>query len=486
MKSSSKRLSTGISGLDEILSGGLLSKRSYLVRGGPGSGKTTIGLHFLMEGVKNGEKSLFISLEESVEHIRQNAEARGFDLKKIEFLDLTPASSFFHEVQSYDIFSSAEVEREPVTKEIISSLDSIKPTRVFLDPMTQFRYLSTDVYQFRRQVLSFLRYLVESGATVVYTSESSAEAPDDDLQFMSDSVVELSDFDSGRTICVKKFRGSDFRSNQHALRIEKSGVVVFPRLRLKKYETKFEMGVIPSGVPGIDELLNGGIERGTATLITGSSGVGKTTLGLQFMKESAGRGERSVVYTFEEESEIKLRRCDAINIPAREMIEKGTLSVVKIEPLRYSPDEFAYIISRDVEEKGSRVVMLDSVSGFQLSVRGEGFVERIHALTKYLQNMGVAVFLLNEVGNIVGDFQATEGGISYLADNIIFLRYLEINGQLRKAIGVLKKRMSDFEKALREFEITRYGIKVGAPLTGLRGVLKGSPEFVKTEKNDET
>jgi circadian clock protein KaiC len=200
------------------------------------------------------------------------------------------------------------------------------------------------------------------------------------------------------------------------------------------------------------------------------------------MKEAAGRGERSVIYTFEERKETLLHRCQAVNIPAHIMLKRGTLSVVQVEPLHYAPDEFANLVRHEVEQQNARIVMIDSISGYRLSVQGDELIAHIHALCKYLQNMGVAVLLVNEVETITGDFRPTEIGISYMADNIVFLRYLEMQGELRRAIGVLKKRMTDFEKTLREFEITRYGIKVGKPLTNLRGILKGSPEWVNPPK----
>ena len=251
------------------------------------------------------------------------------------------------------------------------------------------------------------------------------------------------------------------------------------------YGQEFAKEVISSGIPELDELLHGGFERGTITIISGPSGVGKTTLGLQFMKEAAGRGERSVVYCFEEWQETLLNRCQSVNIPVRTMIKQGKLGVVQVEPLHYSPNEFANIVRDEVEQKKARIVMLDSISGYRLSLRGDDLVPHIHALCKYFQNMGVAVILINEVETITGDFRVTEAGISYMADNIVFLRYLEMQGEIRKVIGVLKKRMSDFQKTLREYEITRYGIKVGKPLANLRGILTGNPEFFESSKMRE-
>jgi circadian clock protein KaiC len=480
----SLRLSTGIAGLDEILHGGLIPGRAYLVRGGPGTGKTTMGLHFLTAGQSSHEKRLFITLGETEEQIRSNAEAIGFDLEGVAFLDLSPSSSLFTEVQSYDIFSPAEVEREPITQRILEQVETLKPQRVFLDAMTQFRYLSADTFQFRRQSLSFLRYLLDQGATVLFTSEASVDAPDDDLQFLSDGVIQVDFSPEGRTLAVTKFRGSDFCSGLHTLKLAEAGVEVFPRLVPETHRRDFVAEIISSGVPELDELLHGGLERGTISIISGPTGVGKTTLGLQFMKEAAGRGERSVIYTFEEPVETILRRSEAINIPVQAMMARGTLSVVPVEPLKFSPDEFACMVRREVEERQARIVMIDSTSGYRLSLRGEALIGPLHALCKYLQNMGVAVLLISEVEAITGDFRATDVGLSYLADNIVFLRYLEIQGELRRAIGVLKKRLSNFEKTLREIDITRYGIKVGKPLTELRDILRGTPEWVNASKRE--
>jgi circadian clock protein KaiC len=478
----SKRLSMGVAGLDEILEGGLIPGRAYLLRGGPGAGKTTLGFHFLT--ADSADKALFINMGETEEQLRQNAANSGFDLSNVTFLDLSPTPEFFMEVQNYDVFSPADVEREPLTNLITAEVEALLPQRVFLDAMTYFRYLSPDAFQFRKQVHSFLRFLTEKGATVLFTSEGSVTEPDDDLQFMSDGIIHMENTVDERTLTVSKFRGSDFRSGHHVMRLMDKGIEIFPRLVPEIVTREFTTETISSGTPELDELLHGGLERGTITLISGPSGIGKTTFGLQFMKEAAGRGERSVVYTFEEAADTLIRRSQAVNIPISAMVERGTLSIIQVEPLHYSPDEFARLVRKDVEENGTTMVMIDSISGYKLSVRGQNLVGHIHALGKYLQNKGVAVLLINEIEAITGDFRATDIGISYMADNIIFMRYLEIGGEMRRAMGVLKKRLSDFEKTLREYQITRYGFKVGRPLTDLRGILSGTPERTNGHRED--
>jgi len=201
---------------------------------------------------------------------------------------------------------------------------------------------------------------------------------------------------------------------------------------------------------------------------------------MQFVREAASRGERSVVYLFEEWRESLIRRCESIEIPVRKLLDERTLSIVHVEPLRFTADEFALMVRKQVEEQHVRIVMIDSVSGYRLSLHDEDLVAHLHALAKYLQNMGIAVLLINEVEAVIGDFRITDVGVSYMADNIIFMRYLELHGEMAKALGVLKKRLSDFEKTLREVTITAKGIRVGPKLTGLRGILRGIPEWDDT------
>lgn len=327
-----------------------------------------------------------------------------------------------------------------------------------------------------------MRFLQEHKCTVLFTSEQSVEAPDDHLQFISDGIIDL-DFTLGlRHLKVTKFRGSDFHPGVHSMRLSQKGMEVFPRLIPDEHRKPYVSEIISSGVLELDAMLYGGIERGTVTIISGPCGVGKTTLGLLFMKEAATRGERSVFYTFEESKESILHRSETINIPVASMIKQDMFSLIKVEPLQYTASELTSIIRREVEENNARVICLDSVSGYRLALKGEDLIIQLHALSRYLMNMGVTVILINEVENITGNFSATEIGISYLADNIIFLRYLEMAGELRKSIGVLKKRLSDHEKLLRELEITSQGVKIGKPLSTLRGILSGMPTGLETTK----
>src|SRR5581483_10589947 len=231
---------------------------------------------------------------------------------------------------------------------------------------------------------------------------------------------------------------------------------------------------LASGIETLDRLLEGGIERGTVTLLTGPSGVGKTTLGIQFMKEAAQRSERTAIYAFDETRDTMMRRAEMTNTAVGAMMATGKLSILEIEALRYGPDEFANMVKSDVIEFGTRLVMIDSVSGYRLSVTGDDLQARLHALCKYLKNVGVTTILINELREI-NDFRISDTNISYLCDNIIYMRYIEHESdkyaQLGRALGVLKKRLSDFDKGMYEFKITSQGFRVGRQLPTFAGIL---------------
>ncbi len=477
-------MSTGVDGLDRIVDGGLIRGRGYMVDGPAGIGKTILTLHFLEAGVENDETVLFINLEEDLADLKANAEALGFDVGAMEFLDLSPTADVFTEDRSYEIFSAAEVEGEPLTERITEGVRETEPDRVVVDPLTQLRYVTKDDYQFRKQIVGFLRFLGSHDATVLFTVQATDSLPTDDLQFISDGTIELGRTDTGRGIGVPKFRGSSVQSGDHSLRITDDGLEVYPALEPGDHTAEFVAESVSSGVPEVDELLHGGLERGTISIISGPTGVGKTTLGTQFMKEAAGRGERSVIYLFEETRETFMQRSSMINIPVSEMIEGGSLHVVEVEALERSPQEFATMVRQEVEAEDTRIVMIDGVSGYEMTLRGNesGMTQQLHALGRYLKNMGVTAILIDETTEVVGEFHATNDNISYLADNIVFLRHLEVEGELRKAIGVLKKRTSDFERTLRDFRITSHGVTVGDPLTGMRGILSGSSEVVDDDR----
>lgn len=475
------RVTSGVEGLDRVLRGGLLAGRSYVVSARAGAGKTLLALSFL-DAAGPDETTLFVNLEENLEDLRSNAAAVGIDTSDVVFCDLSPRADVFTEEGTYDVFAPDEVEGGSFRAEVRETVERVEPDRVVVDPITQLHYLTPDDHQFRQQVLGLSRFLTQRDATVVFTAQASADLPVDDLQFVTDGLIELDPSGPVATVAVPKLRGSGSLSGEHAYRIDETGVSVFPALQPGERTVETDLEQLSSGVAELDTMIGGGVERGTITVLSGPTGAGKTTLATQFAAAAAERGERTVVYLFEERWPSFRERSEAVGIPVTEMVEAGTLEVVEIEPLRYGPQEFAALVREQVEANDTDFVVVDGVAGYRLTLEGrdDRLTRRLHALGRYLANAGVTTFLTDETQSVVGDFTATGSGVSYLADNVVFLRHVELDGELRKVAGVLKKRTSGFERTLREFEIGGDGIELGEPLRGLRGVVSGVPEPADT------
>ena len=475
----SDRISIGIENLDSILGGGLIKQKSYLIKGGPGTGKSTIGYHFLEKGASNNERTMLITLGELGENIRAHTKKQGIDLSDTEILDLSQGNNQLNQEQNYSVFSPVEVEAQPIIQKIVEAIEKHQPERIMLDSLTMLKYLYQNQFQYKSMALSLINHVCSTGATLLMISETQPKVDEDEAEFWVDGVLGVSYSTDWRRISVRKFRGSSFQDGEHAIKINEKGISVFPRLEANKYDRIFSSEPISSGVDELDAMLHGGIEKGTISMFTGPTGAGKTNLGMQFMKQASIRGERSVMYTFEESAEVITKRSRLIGVPVDEMIESGQLTIKSIEPFSFSPDEFSMMVRKDIEENDTKIVMLDSVGGYSLTVREENALERLHSLCTYLGNVGVTGFLVSETATITGEFVTTNLHASYLADNIIYLRYIEVEGELRKSIGILKKRMSDFEKSIREFKITGDGIKLGKPLTNMQGILSGTPQIIK-------
>ena len=470
-----ERLSTGVPGLDEVLFGGLIPGLTYVVTGGPGAGKTTLAMHFAMAAEQAREKALYVTLKDPERQVRRNARALGLNLDGVTFLDLSPAPEMVAREEPYQVFAPADVEKMPLVHAIRAALEADQPRRVIIDSINILRYLSAEPYQFRQLAISLMRLVTRTGATLLAPVEATAEQPESELQFIAEAVIELQQTPIGRKVRVIKFAGSGYLPGEHSLALTGSGMLVFPRLVPSTHRRQYTYTAVPSGIRELDEMLHGGLERGTFTVISGPTGAGKTTFGLQFMKEAARRGDRSVVYSFEENPEAIRTRAEGIAIPIGDMLAHGTLSLVRIEALQYSPDEFVYQVRQEVEQRDARVIMIDGLEGYKLSIRMHGgdVVGHLHALAEYLNNMGVAGILTADVSAITGSFHITEESISYLADDIIFLRWLEMGGALHRVVGVLKKRLTGHERTLREFDITPEGLKLGLPIEGAYGILTG-------------
>ena len=477
-----ERLPSGIPGLDEVLHGGLLSRRSYLIVGSAGTGKTILALQYLREGSRRGEKVLYITLAEPAQEIERNMTSFGWRLNGIEMLDLTPADGPTTVNGEYHVFAPSEVEHVPTWRSIYEAVAEKQPQRLVIDSVTQLRYLSTDEYQFRKHMLGLVAYLGRNACTSLLTFEPSELERETSVGLAVDGLIRLrTEVSAGRVIGlrslhVEKLRGSDFVSGYHPMRITGDGIVVFPHRIEGANGSPMGAQMLSSSIPQLDELLGGGLESGTTTIVTGPSGVGKSTVCTQLLTVAAASGRRATMFTFEESVKSIVARSRGVGISIDACLEDGTLKIIRLNPMELYPDEFLAMVRAAVEQDGCEVLMVDSIRGYEMAMEQFGSaVAHTQNLVNYLHRRSVTLLLVNEVERITGDLSATELGISHVADNILLLRYAEDAGRVIKVIACLKKRLGNFQPELRELRLSADGIEVGEKLDHLYGILTGTP-----------
>ncbi|WP_435197316.1 ATPase domain-containing protein [Natronomonas sp. EA1] len=473
-----RRVSSGTPGLDEVLDGGLIRGQTTILSGGPGTGKTVLALQFLAAADGDG---LYIGFEEREEDLRRNAESLGIDTSNITILDLSPREGEFFAERTYTVLSPDEAEGGDILERISTAISETAPNRLVIDPLSELRDLLPDGFQFRRNITSFINELKEREITTICTTQPRTGTGAADLEYLGDATVELERTVNNRTLEVTKFRGSSSAFGKHTYRIEDGvGGLVYPKLVPSEHEREVPREQLSTNDPRLDALLGGGLERGSVTVLSGPSGVGKSTLASVLLKAAAERGDTPVGFLFEELKSDFVQRSVDLDISLTGHVETGALLLDEVEALTQSPDEFAKRVRQLVEEEGVEFLVLDGIPGYRQGLRGDGseaeLTRELHALCRYLKRMGVTTVLIEEVARITGNLSATDREISYLADNIVFLRYIEVEGSIEKATGVLKKRYSGFERSMRELSIDSDGVHIGERLTGLRGVLTGIPD----------
>lgn len=474
--------STGIEGLDDVLQGGLTPDRMYLVEGVPGSGKTTLSLQFLLAGVARGERVLYVNLSESTEEIRAVAAAHGWTLDGITVRELIAGETSSGVAdEPYTIFHPAEVELTEAAKLIMRDVESLRPTRVVIDSLSELRLLAGSALRYRRQILTFKQFFAGRNCTVLLLDDLSMQDRDGQVQSIVHGVIGLEQLvpeygTDRRRLRVIKFRGKGFRGGFHDYVIRRGGLFVFPRLVAADTRQASSRARLSAGIPALDSLLEGGIERGTSTLIVGAAGTGKSTIATQFVAAAADRGERAALFVFDESVATLLQRSRELGIKLEPHLESGSVVINQIDPAELSPGEFADRIRSSVIHGGASIVVIDSLNGYLNSMPEERFLTaQLHELLTYLGQHGVATILIGAQQGLVGTHMVTPVEASYLADVVIVLRYFEAEGEVRQAISVMKKRSGAHERTLREFRLGSGGIHVGEPLRRFRGVLTGVP-----------
>ncbi len=474
---------TGIEGLDEILRGGLPRGHVYLVQGTPGTGKTTLALQFLRSGIARGERVLYVALGETLSELSTVARSHAWSLDGIDVCDMHDSEHTRQDTQ-YTFFHPSEIEFGETTKKILSYADRIRPQRVVLDSLSEMRLLARDSLRHRRQILALKDRLTSLGATVLLLDTTTHPAPEFQLQTVAHGVLTFEQRDPAygpkrRRLTFEKLRGVPFRDGWHDYVVETGGVRVFPRLVAEDDPSAVpEATMSSSGDPQLDALLSGGIERGSSTLLVGPSGVGKSTIASQFVRAALDRAERSAVYLFDESRTAWTRRSRALGLGLHE-VSSERLAVRSYNPSALSPGDFAHRVRRQVESDGVRLVVIDSINGYNEAMPEERFLSlHMHELLSFLGQRNVTTILVLATVGSASDPATAPLDLSYFSDTIIALRYFEAFGEVRKAISVLKKRMSAHETTVRELEIrSSEGIRIGEKLHEFRGVLTGAPEY---------
>jgi circadian clock protein KaiC len=476
-----ERASTGIAGLDSILGGGLPTNHLYLLDGEPGTGKTTVALQFLLEGAKRGERGLYVTLSESTLELEGVAQSHGWSLDDIEVFELSTTEAATED--EYTLFHPAEVELQETVSEVLKAVTQVNPARVVFDSLSEMRLLARDPLRFRRQILALKQYFASRQCTVLLLDDKSAPEGDMQLHSLAHGVVALEHLAmeygaERRRLQVTKLRGARFWGGYHDFRICTGGVAVYPRIRRGDQPEDFTSESLKSNSGALDDLLGGGLTRGTSTLITGAAGTGKTVLSVQYVCAAVERGERVRLFMFDERLTTFRMRAEGLGMDLSAPIADGRLSIVQIEPTQMSPGEFANEVVRAVEQDGVTLLAIDSINGYMNAMPAERLLGvQLHELLSYLADRGVTSILTLVQHGIFGGPVDEAVEVSYLADTVILLRYFEFQGAVRGAISVVKKRSGPHEHTIRECRVEQGGLQVGQPLTAFHGVLTGVPQY---------
>ncbi len=477
--------STGIDGLDQIVNGGLPSNRLYLLRGEPGVGKTTLAMQFLLEGLRKGEPSLYVTLSETRTEIEDIASSHGWDLAGLSIFELSALEHEMAENAENTLFHPSEIELNKTTDLLLRKIEEAKPKRVALDSLSELRLLSDSALRYRRQMLALKQYFAGRDITVMFLDDH-ADGSDKHIQSIAHGVVTLETLSSDygaerRRIKVNKLRGVGYMGGYHDAIIVQGGLQVFPRLIAAEHVKDFKTGKIKSGIPQLDNLVGGGIEHGTSCLLLGPPGSGKSSLALQFAVSAAARGEKALVCLFEETTKNALARAKSIGLPLQAFDKDGMISLRQLDPGELAPGQFVNMITNAVERDKIKIIAIDSLNGYLQAMPGVKFVNiQLHELLTYLSHRGVVTFLTVAQQGIMGASMMAPIELTYLADTVLLLRYFEHHGEICKAMSVLKKRIGKHETTIRQIRLDSAGIHVGDALHEFEGVLTGVPVYKGT------
>jgi circadian clock protein KaiC len=475
---------TGIKGLDELLSGGFAPGSCNLVEGVPGTGKTTVGIQFIQAGALSGEPGIIVTFEEFPQQMQQDALNLGWDLRKLEEDNLlrimcTSPQVFIEQLQE-------------VGGMLDTTMAEIDAKRILLDSVSHLAQIGSSPADLRHLVYGMFNGLRRARVTSVITKElehvDSREVPFE--EYLADCVVRLhydseSDGHRRRYVEVLKSRGAPHLAGKHMFDLTDRGVLIYPRGRpAPRAHVAWEQGLCrtPTGVQGLDDMLSGGLLCGFCTLVAGSAGVGKTTLALQFICQGAAAGEPGIYVTFEESPSKLTELARGYGLSLGDLVANGSVTVVPQSPLDVREEKLIHDLTELIQRTGARRVVVDSITDLEMAqAQGTGLREAVYSLVDALETAGVTSILVAEVPEVFGQTQITGEHISVIVDGIILLKYVEMEGEIHRAVSVLKMRGSDHDKGIRQFTISRHGMRVLDRFEGTEGLMAGTPRATAIE-----
>jgi circadian clock protein KaiC len=477
-----ERASSGIADLDDILAGGFVRHRIHLIEGTPGTGKTTLGLQFLLAGREAGEKTVYITLSETAEELRSTAQAHGWSFDGIHVFELMPPETDPSGDAGQTMFHPSEVELGETMRVLFQEIERSKPARIVVDSLSEVRLLAQSALRYRRQILALKQFLARRSTTVLMLDDMTSETHDLQLHSIAHGVITLEQraLDYGaerRRLRVTKMRGVRFRGGYHDYTIRTGGIEVFPRLIAAEHGATFKKEVVRSVSPELDEMLGGGIHRGTSTLLIGPAGSGKSSVAMSYLVAAAKRGEHGALFAFDESAQSIRDRSAGLGMAIEPFVVEGRILLEPINPAEMSPGEFTQRARRTVEENDSKVVVIDTLNGLLNAMPEERhLILQVHELLTFLSQAGVLTILVIAQHGMLGQMH-NPLDLSYISDTVLLLRFFEARGEIRKAISVIKKRVGSHQSSIREFRLSGKGLQVGEPLTEFQGIMTGVPSY---------
>lgn len=483
------KVMTGIPGLDTLTFGGLPANRSTLVSGSSGSGKTIFAVQFLVSGITElGENGVFVTFEESPDDIRRNVASFGWDLTAWEeegkwaFVDASPNPE-------EEIIEAGEYDLGGVMARIKNAVDRTGAQRLVVDSLSAVFSQFQDASVVRNELFRIARAAREMGVTAVLTAERTEEyGPVGRYgveEFIADNVVVLrnvlDDEQRRRTLELLKFRGTDHQKGEHPFVIEADrGLVVIPLTGIPLEQRSSNVRVT-SGNPELDAMCGGGFFRDSVVLVSGATGTGKTLTVTHFLAGGARQGDRGLLFGFEESREQLVRNAGGWGVDFESMERDGMLRLHCEYPEARGLQDHLLHIKRTIEAFAPQRVVIDSLSALERVGPPKAFRQMVIDLTSFIKQKSITGLFTNTTPTLVGGTSVTEAHISSLTDSIILLRYVEMFGEMKRGLMVLKMRGSPHDKEIREVTIDATGMHLGEPFRSVSGILSGNPVHLREE-----